>query len=69
METDRWNLVRVDPRTHRTNVPYIFAGGDVVNGADLVVTAIADAKVAGTWIPTYLSTLRAVDEREHADGR
>jgi glutamate synthase (NADPH/NADH) small chain len=69
VETDRWNLVRVDPRTHRTNVPYIFAGGDVVNGADLVVTAIADAKVAGTWIHTYLSTLGAVEEREAADGR
>lgn len=57
VEADRWNLVRVDPRTHQTNVPYIFAGGDVVNGADLVVTAIADAKRAATWINQYLSTL------------
>jgi glutamate synthase (NADPH/NADH) small chain len=57
VETDRWNLVRVDEKTHRTNVPYIFAGGDVVNGADLVVTAIADAKVASTWIHQYLVSL------------
>jgi len=57
VETDRWHLVRVDPMTHRTNIPYVFAGGDVVNGADLVVTAIADAKRAATWIHQYLSTL------------
>jgi glutamate synthase (NADPH/NADH) small chain len=59
VDTDRWHLVRVDPTTHRTNVPYIFAGGDVVNGADLVVTAIADAKKAATWIHQYL---RGLDE-------
>ena len=57
VETDRWNLVRVDSVTHRTNVPYIFAGGDAVNGADLVVTAIADAKKAATWIHQYLGAL------------
>ena len=57
VETDRWHLVRVDPQTHRTNIPYVFAGGDVVNGADLVVTAIADAKRAATWINQYLSAL------------
>ncbi len=59
VDTDRWHAVRVDPNTHRTNVPYIFAGGDVVNGADLVVTAIADAKTASTWIHQYL---RGLDE-------
>ena len=57
VEVDRWNLFRVDPDTHQTNVPYIFAGGDSVNGADLVVTAIADAKRASAWIHAYLSSL------------
>ncbi len=54
LDTDRWNLVRVNDQTHQTNVPYIFAGGDAVNGADLVVTAIADGKRAATWIHQYL---------------
>jgi NADPH-dependent glutamate synthase beta subunit-like oxidoreductase len=53
-QTDRWHLVRVNDLTHQTNVPYIFAGGDAVNGADLVVTAIADGKRAATWIHQYL---------------
>jgi thioredoxin reductase len=40
----------------RTNRPGIFAGGDDVNGADLVVTALADAHVAAGSIEEYLST-------------
>ncbi|MDA1001893.1 MAG: NAD(P)-dependent oxidoreductase [Chloroflexi bacterium] len=57
IEVNQWHLVKVDQRTGQTNVPYIFAGGDVVNGADLVVTAIADGKRAATWLHTYLSSL------------
>lgn len=60
-DTDRWGLVKVDPRTGQTNIPYIFAGGDVVNGADLVVTAIADGKRAATWIHQHLLGLDAVE--------
>ena len=51
--------MKVDTRTGQTNIPYIFAGGDVVNGADLVVTAIRDGKRAATWVHQYLSGLRA----------
>ncbi|HJM74735.1 MAG TPA: NAD(P)-dependent oxidoreductase [Dehalococcoidia bacterium] len=54
LATDRWDLVRVNEQTHQTNVPHIFAGGDAVNRADLVVTAIADGKRAATWIHQYL---------------
>jgi glutamate synthase (NADPH/NADH) small chain len=57
IEVNQWNLVKVDQRTGQTNVPYIFAGGDVVNGADLVVTAIADGKRAATWLHQYLAGL------------
>jgi glutamate synthase (NADPH) small chain len=59
IEVNQWNLVQVDQRTGQTNVPYIFAGGDIVNGADLVVTAIADGKRAATWLHTYLTSLGA----------
>ena len=56
-ETNRWHLVEVDERTGQTNIPYVFAGGDVVNGADLVVTAIADGKRSATWLHQYLLSL------------
>ncbi len=43
----------------QTNIPYVFAGGDAVKGADLVATAIADGKHAATWLLHYLDVLGA----------
>lgn len=57
VEVNHLNLVRVDPVTHQTNVTNVFAGGDVVNGADLVVTAIADGQRAAAWMHRYLQSL------------
>lgn len=56
-DTNRWNLIEVDEQTGQTNIPYVFAGGDAVQGADLVVTAIADGKRAATWLHSYLGRL------------
>ena len=53
-ESNQWHLVEVNSRTGQTNIPYVFAGGDAINGADLVVTAIADGKRASTWLHSYL---------------
>jgi glutamate synthase (NADPH/NADH) small chain len=61
VEVNHLNLVRVDPVTHQTNMPNIFAGGDVVNGADLVVTAIADGQRAAAWMHRYLRSLDGKD--------
>ena len=49
-----WGRFTVDPRTMRTNRTGVFAGGDDVNGADLVVTALADAHVAAASIEDWL---------------
>jgi len=38
----------------RTSRPGVFAAGDSVRGADLVVTALADAKKAAGAIDEYL---------------
>lgn len=46
----------VDPETGMTNRPGLFAGGDSVNGADLVVTAVASARLAAAGILEYLET-------------
>ena len=51
---DRWDRLVVDPETMQTNLPGVFAGGDDVNGADLVVTALADAHRAAAAIHRYL---------------
>lgn len=55
--TNRWNLVEVDKDTFMTSRPGVFAGGDNVNGADLVVTALADGRRAASAIHEYLETL------------
>jgi len=39
-----------------TGRPGVFAAGDCVRGADLVVTAIADARRAGDAIDRYLAS-------------
>lgn len=55
--TNRWNLVEVDQETFMTSRPGVFAGGDNVNGADLVVTALADGRRAAAAIHEYLDAL------------
>jgi glutamate synthase (NADPH) small chain len=57
LRRDRWNRFVADPETMATNLPGVFGGGDVVNGADLVVTALADGHRAAEAIETYLRTL------------
>lgn len=56
IETSR-ALVAVDPETYETTRPGVFAGGDCVNGADLVVTALADGRKAAETIHGYLESL------------
>ncbi|MDZ4277825.1 MAG: FAD-dependent oxidoreductase, partial [Dehalococcoidia bacterium] len=51
-------LVHVDPETFETSRPGVFAGGDCVNGADLVVTALADGRRAADAIHGYLESRR-----------
>ena len=57
VETNRWNLVEVHPETYMTTRAGVFAGGDNVNGADLVVTALADGRRAAQAIDQYLESL------------
>jgi glutamate synthase (NADPH/NADH) small chain len=39
---------------HQTSNPKVFAGGDMVRGADLVVTAVYDGREAAEGILQYL---------------
>ena len=55
MVGDRWGGVVVDPETMRASGRGVFGGGDNVNGADLVVTALADGQRAAAAIDRYLA--------------
>jgi glutamate synthase (NADPH/NADH) small chain len=56
LRTTNWKTVRVD-EDFATTRPGVFAGGDNVNGADLVVTAMADGRRAAEAIHNYLESL------------
>jgi glutamate synthase (NADPH/NADH) small chain len=46
----RWGTVRADFRTHETGLPGVYAVGDIVRGASLVVWAIRDGREAADAI-------------------
>lgn len=54
---NKWGVVAVDRATGATNHPGVFAGGDNINGADLVVTAIRDGRIAAEAMLAYLAEL------------
>ena len=55
-----WGTIAVDPATMMTNLGGVFAAGDIVRGASLVVWAIRDARLAAEGIHNHLqATLSA----------
>jgi glutamate synthase (NADPH/NADH) small chain len=56
----RWGTIKADFRTHATSVPGVYAVGDIVRGASLVVWAIRDGREAGDAIAAYLAQAEVV---------
>ncbi|HEX7391115.1 MAG TPA: NAD(P)-dependent oxidoreductase [Acidiphilium sp.] len=50
----RWGTVKVDPKSFATSLPGVFAAGDIVRGASLVVWAIREGRDAAAAMHTYL---------------
>ena len=50
----QWGTVKVNIKSMETNIPGIFAAGDIVRGASLVVWAIRDGREAAMSINSYL---------------
>ena len=56
LEFTRWGTVKANFRTHATNLPGVYAAGDIVRGASLVVWAIRDGREAADSILAWLET-------------
>ncbi len=56
----RWGTIKADFRTHATSLPGVYAAGDIVRGASLVVWAIRDGREAAEAILDYLAQTPAV---------
>ena len=51
----RWGTIKVDHRTMMTSIPGVFAAGDIVRGASLVVWAIRDGRDAAAEMHAWIS--------------
>ena len=52
--TTRWGTLDVDPQTYATNRPGVFAAGDIVRGASLVVWAIREGRDAADAMHAWI---------------
>ncbi len=60
LEVTRWGTVLADFTTKQTSLDGVFAAGDIVRGASLVVWAIRDGRDAADNIMDYLNAKAAV---------
>ncbi len=54
LSVTRWGTVRIDHKTMQTSLPGVFAAGDIVRGASLVVWAIRDGRDVAERMHLYL---------------
>jgi glutamate synthase (NADPH/NADH) small chain len=59
----RWGTLKVDHRSFMTALPGVFAAGDIVRGASLVVWAIRDGRDAASQMHAWISEGAAQDGR------
>ena len=62
LATTRWGTLLVDPVTKMTSLDGVFAAGDIVRGASLVVWAIRDGRDVAAGMSAYLNS-KAKQER------
>ena len=54
LQVTRWGTLKTDFDTMETNLPGVFAAGDIIRGASLVVWAIKDGRDASESIKNFL---------------
>ncbi|NDE91699.1 MAG: NAD(P)-dependent oxidoreductase, partial [Alphaproteobacteria bacterium] len=56
LAVSKYGTLAIDQKTFMTNLEGVFAAGDIVRGASLVVWAIRDGRDAADAIDTYVKT-------------
>ena len=56
LQITKWGTIKADFDTMETNIPGVFAAGDIVRGASLVVWAIKDGRDAANSIDKFLKS-------------
>ena len=57
LQVTKWGTIKADLKTLKTNIKGVFAAGDIVRGASLVVWAIRDGRDAAKGISQYLNQI------------
>ena len=58
LSVTRWGTIKVDFKTMETSIPGVFAAGDIVRGASLVVWAIKDGRDVSEQIIKHINSKR-----------
>ena len=67
VNVSRWGTVKANPLTFETNLPGVYAAGDIVRGASLVVWAIREGRDAAAHMHKYLRALEKADQKIAAE--
>tara|TARA_B110000008_G_scaffold266930_1_gene293588 strand:+ start:19 stop:1458 length:1440 start_codon:yes stop_codon:yes gene_type:complete len=63
LQVTKWGTIKTDFDTMETNLPGVFAAGDIIRGASLVVWAIKDGRDAAISIKNYLESKELKSEK------
>ena len=66
LAVSKWGTIKIDLKTMQTNIEGVFAAGDIVRGASLVVWAIRDGRDAAEQMDKYISSRRKNNKKEYA---
>ncbi len=66
LAVSKWGTIKIDLNTMQTNIDGVFAAGDIVRGASLVVWAIRDGRDAANQIEKYILNKRKIKEKDYA---
>ncbi len=64
LKVSRWGTIQAELGSGRTSLPGVFAAGDIVRGASLVVWAIRDGRDCAEAIHRFISTTVSAELRE-----
>jgi glutamate synthase (NADPH) small chain len=63
LQVTKWGTLKADFDTMETNLPGVFAAGDIIRGASLVVWAIKDGRDAAASIKKFLENKETQNEK------
>jgi glutamate synthase (NADPH/NADH) small chain len=57
LQLNRWGYIEANQETGQTNLPGVFAGGDIIGGGATVIKAMGDGRNSAKAMHEYLQTL------------